>query len=515
MLKEKNIYKDELPINVVTANIEEYPIHFHDDMEVIYVLEGSVILRNGYYTYTLMQGDIFILNDREMHSFTKTDEKNMVMMLQLDLTYFSKYYDNLKNNFFVTDMDDDSDESLEVLRTLLARIMMEILQKGYGFEQKVIESTHNLIACLMSDFQYFVMEDGKFVNEAKNKGNKILAGRLNRITDYMYDNYSRKLTLNEIANREHLSIYYLSHVIKEATGLSFQDLLSFIRVEESEKLLLGTNKKIGVIAEETGFSAVRYYIKHFQTWYGMHPLEYRKQFTGKVSSRETHAKYIRSTPGEIEEAIRKQVKGVYTDYINKHKGLPLIVDIDIYDEYAVAQKISPELIDLMERQNMKPMAGPYELLRSLGEVVIDGGRNYIITTASKYPGPLSNLSILVYNFNEAVENDLSNTCSMETTLDIVKKYEEEIEFLVRCSGMAGNFKISRYRVARNKVISDLEEAINPKLIMTRRQEIISEWTSLPVVEFGEITSSDTLSLRATLKGFSAELLLIDKVITAN
>ena len=41
-LKEKIIYKDELPINVVTANIEEYPIHFHDDMEVVYVLEGSV-----------------------------------------------------------------------------------------------------------------------------------------------------------------------------------------------------------------------------------------------------------------------------------------------------------------------------------------------------------------------------------------------------------------------------------------------------------------------------------------
>ena len=50
MLKEKIIYKDELPINVVTASIDEYPIHFHDDMEVVYVLEGSVILRNGYYT---------------------------------------------------------------------------------------------------------------------------------------------------------------------------------------------------------------------------------------------------------------------------------------------------------------------------------------------------------------------------------------------------------------------------------------------------------------------------------
>ena len=63
----------------MVANIEEYPIHFHDDMEVVYVLEGTVILRNGYYTYTLKQGDIFILNDREMHSFTNTGEKNMVI----------------------------------------------------------------------------------------------------------------------------------------------------------------------------------------------------------------------------------------------------------------------------------------------------------------------------------------------------------------------------------------------------------------------------------------------------
>ncbi len=510
MLKEKNIYKDELPINVVVASIDEYPIHFHDDMEVVFVLEGSIVLRNGYYTYTLKQGDIFILNDREMHSFTSTDEKNMVMMLQLDLTYFSKYYDNLRNNFFVTDMDDDSDESLEILRNILARIMMEILQKGHGYEHKVIESTHNLIACLMSDFQYFVMEDGKFVNEAKNKGNKILAGRLNRITDYMYDNYARKLTLNEIANREHLSIYYLSHVIKEATGLSFQDLLSFIRVEESEKLLLGTNKKIGAIAEETGFSAVRYYIKHFETWYGMHPMEYRKQYTGKVISRETHAKYNRSTPAEIEEAIRKLVKGVYTDYINKQKAKPVIVDINVHDEYIDRPIKSMALKELMEKENVKPLAGPYKILKSLGEMIIAAGHNYIITTSSKYPGNLENLSILVYNINEAVENELKNNNSKKHTLDVIRKYDDEVEFLIRCAGMSGEYTVSRYSVSKEKNVYDMEEILYPHGSYSKRQEILSQWTSLPSVEFGEFTSSDTLSLRTTLKGFSAELLLVDK-----
>lgn len=510
MLKEKIIYKDQLPVNVVTADIDEYPIHFHDDMEVVYVLDGSVILRNGYYTYTLKQGDIYIINDREMHSFEKNGESNMVMMLQLDLAYFSRYYDNLKNNFFVTDMEDDSDESLEVLRSIMARIMMEVLQKGYGYEHKVIESTHNLIACLMSDFQYFVMEDGKFKNESRNKGNKILAGRLNRITDYMYDNYSRKLTLSEIADREHLSIYYLSHIIKEATGLSFQDLLSYIRVEESEKLLLGTNKKIGAIAEETGFSAVRYYIKHFEHWFGIHPLEYRKKYIGKIISREIEAKYVRSQPAQIEEAIRRQVKGVYADYADKLKVKPVIIDVDIYDDYAEIESAPPVIGEIMDRDVNRILAEPYRQLISLGENVISSGENYVVTTRCKYPGALDSLSILVYNFDEIAGKSLRKIVSEDDLLRIAKNYDDEIEFLIRCTGLSGKFKIIRCRLERDIIIRRLENSLNPEKIMDPRESFISRLSSEASVSSACYASSDALSLRTTFKGIGAELILIDK-----
>lgn len=511
MLKEKIIYKDELPINVVTANITEYPIHFHDDMEVVYVLEGSVILRNGYYTYTLKQGDIFILNDREMHSFENTGEYNMVMMLQMDLTYFSRYYDSLKNNFFVTDIEDDSDESLEVLRNLLARIMMEVLQKGYGYEHKVIESTHNLIACLLSDFQYFVMENGKFKNELKNKGNKILAGRLNRITDYMYDNYTRKLTLSEIADREHLSIYYLSHIIKEATGLSFQDLLSYIRVEESEHLLLGTNKKIGAIAEETGFSAVRYYIKHFEHWFGMHPLEYRKKYIGKVISRETEATYELASPAQIEDAIRKQVKGVYADYVDKLKTKPVIVDIDIYDEYAEVQKTPPVMSEIMERDVNSTLAEPYRKLMEMNESIISSGENYIVSTSCKYPGTLKSMSILVYNFDENAGKSLRKIVSREDLLRIVRNYEEEMEFLVRCTGLSGEFRVIRYRLEKDNLISRIAHELGPQRNLNCREDFINKLTSEASVSTSNYISSDALSVRTIFDGIGAELILIDKI----
>lgn len=509
MLKEKIMYRDELPINVITANIEEYPIHFHDDMEVVYVLEGSVILRNGYYTYNLKQGDVFILNDREMHSFENTGEDNMVMMLQLDLSYFSRYYDNLKNNFFVTDMEDDSDESLDILKDILARIMMEVLQKGYGYEHKVIESTHNLIACLMSNFRYFVMEDGKFKNEAKNKGNKILAGRLNRITDYMYDNYNRKLTLSEIAEREHLSIYYLSHIIKEAAGLSFQDLLSYIRVEESEKLLLGTNKKIGTIAEETGFSAVRYYIKHFEHWFGMHPLEYRKAYIGKIISREIEAKYTRCSPNQIENAIRRQVKGVYADYLDKLKVRPTIVDVDVYDDYAEIIKGEPELEEIMSRDINKILAEPYKLLRGLGENLIASGSNYMVTTKEKFPGPLTSLSILVYNFDDNVCKSLKRIGSNQDLLRVIRNFDGEAEFLVRCTGLSGQLRVLRYRMDRENLTGKIEAQTRQDEELTDRERLLGDLSEKPSISSATYFSSDALSLRSVFKGIGSELIFID------
>ena len=509
MLKEKIFYRRELPVNVITANIEEYPIHFHDDMEIVYVLEGTVTMRNGYYTYELKPGDVFILNDREMHSFQKSGGDNMVMMLQIDLNYFSRYYDSLRNSFFVTDLESDSDESIEVLREILARIMMEILQKGHGYEDKVIESAHNLITELISDFQYFVMDDGRFRNETRFKGNKILAGRLSRITDYMYDNYTGKLTLGEIAEREHLSVYYLSHVIKESTGLSFQDLLSYIRVEESERLLLGTSKKIGAISAEVGFSAVRYYIKHFQQWFGMHPLEYRSKYSGRVFSRESKARYTHCSPEQIEEAIRRHMSGVFADYIDRTHTKPVIVDIDAEDSFARVLKKKPEMEGVMSRPVNAPLGEMYRRFLQLDEKIIASGPNYIVTTPCEFPGRLDRLSILVFNMNENLIRILKKIQSREELLHVTEKYREETEFLVRCSGFDGDFRILRWRIEPEQIRFNLRTGAGKRGGADARTRLKREILSQPVVSFSEINTSDTLSVRSVFKGLGAELILIN------
>jgi AraC-like DNA-binding protein len=511
MLKEKNFYKEGLPVNVITANIMEYPIHFHDDIEVVYVLEGSVGLKNGYYSYVLNRGDIFILNDREVHSFHHTDQPNMVMMLQMDLTFFSKYYGNLKNSFFVTDMKDEDDENLEALRSILGRIMLDILDKGYGYEYKVIEGTHNLLANLMANFQYFTMEDGKFVNEAKNIGNKVLAGRLNRITDYMYENYSRRLTLNEIADQEHLSIYYLSHVIKEATGLSFQELLSFIRVEESEKLLLGTNRKIGAISEESGFSAIRYYIKYFTKWFGMHPLEYRKKYTGNVSSREIHAQYALSKPDEIKKAIKNQTKDIFiTD--NQDKGSSLtIVSLDLDQPRKIKRPAEQGIEALFEKNSMTPAAFAYKMLTALNEHVIAEDENYIITRPHKSASDKESFSILFYNNTEKIRELAGKSLALDETLDELKKFDEKAEILIKISGIVGEYKMSRYKFSKDNILMSYKVKLGNTHSVAKREKLTNRWAMTPTVSFSTVTVVDTLSVQSHLTGFGAELILIDHI----
>ncbi len=524
MLREKIFYKDELPVSVITANVVDYPFHFHDDMEIVYVLSGSIVLKSGYYTYTLKQGDMFILNDRDMHSLERTNEDNMVMMLQMDLSYFERYYSDLRNQFFVVDMEEDREEDLAVLRNILAEIMMEILQKGQGFEHKVIESTHNLISCLIADFCYVVTEDGKFQNETGSKTSKILAGRLNRIMDYMYENYERKLTLSEIAENEKLSIYYLSHIIKEATGLSFQDLLSYIRVEESERLLLESSKKIGAIAEEMGFSAVRYYIKHFENWFGMHPLEYRKKYMGKSMVRESRAKYKRCSPVEIETAIRSLTRGSYVDEEDKLVLKPVILDIGDVEyaetdgqpeqgELSSAAKDPQEegIFAIMERGVNEILAEPYHLLMDLGETVLAAGENYIITAEGSEPKDIRRLSILVYNYDENVGRSLRKIHTENDLLRLVRHYDDEIEFLIRCNGFSGSYRIYRYRLDRENLAKQLKDSLDPEGAFGKRDVLIGKLTGAPTVTTNTYTSSDVLSVRTTFQGMGAELILVDRI----
>ncbi len=274
MRKEYITYINDLPIDISLECINNYPIHWHNSIEIIFVLEGTinVLIESG--DYQVCEGEIEIVNCDEAHKFY-SDVKNKVLFFHLDPTFFEKYYDDMKNIYFYTNSSEEGaqkEEKYDVLRKYLSILACELIQKSENFDDQIEAILVKLLFHLINNFHYLNYDD-KDSNE-----NVIQFQRYHRIRKYIYNNYMNKISLQDIAVLEYLSPYYLSHQIKDMAGTNFSELVNIVRVDESIKLLLDTNKTISDISLDVGFSHARYYNKSFKNHYKCTPLQFRKKY---------------------------------------------------------------------------------------------------------------------------------------------------------------------------------------------------------------------------------------------
>ena len=276
MLLKKISYADDFPINIRILKIHNIPLHFHSDIEFVFVLRGEISLTSGYCSYTLKAGDIFTNNGHEIHSLSSADPDNIVAMLQISNGFFTKYFPTLGKSSYRTNSIAESSKRQDDLRRMLLRVLLHYLRKSLNYKNQCIYETIDLIKYLNKYFNLFTLSDRVVVTMEDD--NPLTIERLSRIISYIYDNYRSKVTLENISELEHLSTFYLSHLIKDYTGMSFRDFLCFVRVERSEIELLDTDNKISRIAKDVGFSTTAYYCKFFEHWYGHSPEEHRSIF---------------------------------------------------------------------------------------------------------------------------------------------------------------------------------------------------------------------------------------------
>ncbi|MCI8630699.1 MAG: helix-turn-helix transcriptional regulator [Firmicutes bacterium] len=514
MIKENIDWKEDLPVKALVADVKEWPLHFHKDMEIIYVLEGSITLKSGGYVYKLSNGDVFIVNSNEIHSIEGGAENNMVMCAHINRDYFMRYYPELENRAFFIGAKVQHSAETEILRESINRCMLEIMEKGRHYKEKVVETAHNTVAHMLSSFSYALAED----EQQEKGGSKILTRRLARIMNYICGNYNRKLTLQEIAEHEDLSIYYLSHIIKEYTTMSFQDFLNYLRAYESVALLKNTNKKVSVISEEMGFSAVRYYIKHFEISYGITPQEYRSRYKeGTLQScvMGRGYTYSRSAPENIKRVLKSYADDAGSEMFFSDTKEPVIIEADISTASAATEKENLFPGRLFGTETMKLLARPYNIIKSFREKVLGSGINYIVSAAQTDTGEAESVSILVYNLNEEICGELRRASfDKAAILKCLENVEINTDFLVKLTGLKGDYTVNRYKMSRENTITTYEDAINKQNFIGRRQMILNNWRTFPSIDSRRISVKTTLNIISRLSGFSAELILIDRAENA-
>ncbi len=89
-------------------------------------------------------------------------------------------------------------------------------------------------------------------------------------------NYQTELTLSSLCEKYHISISYLSTMIKKKTKHTFTEYLTRIRLEHAKKLLTEGKLTVGEVTELVGYNDYFYFTKLFKKYVGVTPSKYRK-----------------------------------------------------------------------------------------------------------------------------------------------------------------------------------------------------------------------------------------------
>ena len=100
-------------------------------------------------------------------------------------------------------------------------------------------------------------------------------GRLEPVVKYMKDNFAYEITLSELAEMLPMSEGQFCRIFKQTMKMSPMQYLMRYRILQSCRLLQDTDKKIGEIANLSGFNNISYFNKVFLQTIGCTPREYR------------------------------------------------------------------------------------------------------------------------------------------------------------------------------------------------------------------------------------------------
>jgi AraC-like DNA-binding protein len=103
------------------------------------------------------------------------------------------------------------------------------------------------------------------------------ASALRKAEGFIRENYTRKLSLEEIAGVSGLSAPYFSTIFREEMGENLSAYLNRLRVEKAAGLLTEGKAALNEIAEACGFEDQSWFSKIFKNYMGTSPGRYREQ----------------------------------------------------------------------------------------------------------------------------------------------------------------------------------------------------------------------------------------------
>ena len=256
-----------------------YPLHFHSEYEIIYIKEGTGTRFLGNSITKFQAGDILLIGSNLPH-FMKSDDGyhlgNADLRVNGTIIQFEKEFMYSAINHYshfvkIKNLFQESQRgiyfaggSFPKLKDLIEKIPLENdLNQMMLFLEilKEMSETENRQTISTTDF----------VNETIYD-----TARIDKVISYLNKNYTRNVSLDEIASFAAMNASAFCRYFRSKTGKSFKNYILDMRIGYACKLLLMEDISISQLSSECGFETISHFNKTFKKNTGYVPSQYRK-----------------------------------------------------------------------------------------------------------------------------------------------------------------------------------------------------------------------------------------------
>lgn len=266
----------EMEEKTITMSIYEntnftYLAHWHNDVEIGYVKEGSVFVGVNNEGRVLEAGEAVLCCSGDIHYYESSKENSKLIILvfkpQLigDFVRWPEEF-TFATSFLTKELKDCN--GLSNIEHLLEKIIAEKEDKKVGYQFFIKAHIIELCATL-----------SRFVPKRNTKDNdkgKANIQLMQRVVAYIEKNYHENITLEGIAKHFNVDPFNLSKKINSITGMHFKGYINMLRVAKAQELILNTDKPLTDIAFECGFNSIRNFNRVFKNLKGYIPSATRR-----------------------------------------------------------------------------------------------------------------------------------------------------------------------------------------------------------------------------------------------
>lgn len=236
--------------------------HSHTHAELFYCIRGKGFLQIADEKVPLCDSDFFLINPSVEHT-ELSDPDGMLEYIVIGVSgvRFSTPQGTQPRYYLLNDRS-NSHELLPYFQDILREVSRQ--REGY------LSICMSILEILFSKASRYAKVD--ITGDAPVHGTSECA-EVKRLID---ERFAEQVTLDWLAERAHISKFYLSRAFHRHFGLSPMHYLCQRRIQEARHLLLHSDYSLSAVCSLTGFSSASYFSQAFKRVEGITPSEYRR-----------------------------------------------------------------------------------------------------------------------------------------------------------------------------------------------------------------------------------------------